>query len=369
MHFNLTPLVLRGELDNTQRGITRLTLWLVDLDSPLHLELQGDCLYDIAGRSISFSCPPPAANEHEALPRALSRQLLQQICTETYLPLGDAMLTPADSPSGHKLFIEFFISNKIYYKIETTPTNLEQRPPMWESSESKTQAQLMLNKMAMQDYLRLQAIVFLRPGLAYAGEDFPFCAWDFTLNRVEVLTNFIDFVCRKYADSPRPDLDIAFALGLPTPLEKMAASEELSPGKVKYNTQKWCTADLLSDEEQRFMHYVLNNPLYSSFGKIASIIGRYLLPVDERFDDQKEGELLVEHYLGVLSNVQGTILLTYKDKIPVPDVTKRISLIIRHLRENKRRAACLPDPAKSRLIQATDEAIRDLSDYARMLEQ
>ncbi len=50
--------VVRGELDNTRMGQVSLRLWLIDRSEPVSIQLDGDCLRDLAGSHIKFENHP-----------------------------------------------------------------------------------------------------------------------------------------------------------------------------------------------------------------------------------------------------------------------------------------------------------------------
>ena len=43
MAFRVHDNVIRGEIDNTRRGVVTGKIWVVGRDEPLELELAGDC--------------------------------------------------------------------------------------------------------------------------------------------------------------------------------------------------------------------------------------------------------------------------------------------------------------------------------------
>src|ERR1700704_4114397 len=61
IHDNL----VRGEIDNRERGYVRGRIWLHDLEEPIVLELSGNCWRDLAGCLVKFENPhaKKAANE------------------------------------------------------------------------------------------------------------------------------------------------------------------------------------------------------------------------------------------------------------------------------------------------------------------
>ncbi len=61
MAWHLDAAVIRGTLDNRERGQVSGRVWLVGRDDPLELALAGDPWRDLAGRVLAFENPHPQA--------------------------------------------------------------------------------------------------------------------------------------------------------------------------------------------------------------------------------------------------------------------------------------------------------------------
>ncbi len=59
MAFRIDKAVIRGEICNEERGVVTGKIWLVGRKDPLLLELQGNCLRDLAGCRLNFFNPDP----------------------------------------------------------------------------------------------------------------------------------------------------------------------------------------------------------------------------------------------------------------------------------------------------------------------
>lgn len=56
--IRLNNAVIRGEIDNTRRGIVSAKFWLFGKEKPLEIKLEGDCLRDLAGCHFQFKNNP-----------------------------------------------------------------------------------------------------------------------------------------------------------------------------------------------------------------------------------------------------------------------------------------------------------------------
>ena len=62
MAFRIEKAVVRGELCNEDRGVVTGRIWLAGRKEPLRLNLHGNCLRDLAGSTVRFINPRPAAD-------------------------------------------------------------------------------------------------------------------------------------------------------------------------------------------------------------------------------------------------------------------------------------------------------------------
>ncbi len=59
MAWRIHEQVIRGEIDNRERGRVVGRIWLSSREEPLELDLAGDCWRDLAGRLLEFTNPEP----------------------------------------------------------------------------------------------------------------------------------------------------------------------------------------------------------------------------------------------------------------------------------------------------------------------
>jgi hypothetical protein len=71
MAWRIHDHVLRGEIDNRERGQVKGRIWLAGVDEPMLLELKGDCHPDLAGCFLAFSNP-------KAIPMTTKPPMLNQ---------------------------------------------------------------------------------------------------------------------------------------------------------------------------------------------------------------------------------------------------------------------------------------------------
>ena len=130
----ITPLITRGVIDNTTKGVTHLTLWGVDNGEPIDFVLEGNCLRDIAGCRVDFTnhmCADPMEAEHPVLAklRSSSQGMVQagDITLSRRVPEQDNRRA-----ISNQLSIEIFVQRDTRLLIETASFTYDISLPQWE---------------------------------------------------------------------------------------------------------------------------------------------------------------------------------------------------------------------------------------------
>lgn len=146
MAWRIHDHVLRGELDNREKGVVRGRIWLHGVDVPVEIELQGNAHTDLAGCLLTFR------NTSETFPiqiedgfkleqkgRAGDLTASRKVRVLDDLPDDDAELDFEDTEvqPGHMancLYLEWFSEGNGRVVIESTDFELEVSPPLWRLS-------------------------------------------------------------------------------------------------------------------------------------------------------------------------------------------------------------------------------------------
>jgi len=67
MAWRINRSVVRGEIDNRKKGTVTGKIWLFGREAPIILELEGNCLPDLAGTRFTFTNPSPVEGEPTGL--------------------------------------------------------------------------------------------------------------------------------------------------------------------------------------------------------------------------------------------------------------------------------------------------------------
>ncbi len=198
MLLRLDAFVTRGEIDNTQRGVLRLALWLTGADEPFRLTLGGDAWADVAGRRVLFTAEPPAP------PRGAPPALL----AEPGGVLGDVTL----SRGPDEVYVEWFDAAGQRCLFHGKCTSLAASQPLWSQTEDEEQAQKVANLAAMRDYL---AGIIRRPDPGAPAADDPWSedAWEEQLRLSDRLADASMEAHEKYDGVEGGGAAITFVMG------------------------------------------------------------------------------------------------------------------------------------------------------------
>ena len=163
MAFRIHENVVRGEIDNRQRGCVRGLVWLVGCDEPVILELAGNCLRDLAGCVLRFENPRPLATPELVKLATLQRGTAGDVTASRKVRVFD--IPPAEltqltkegvTPLEHMasaLYIEWFSEANGRVVIESVDYHINVSAPLWALSPEEEQQQVEATREAMRDWL------------------------------------------------------------------------------------------------------------------------------------------------------------------------------------------------------------------------
>lgn len=140
MAYRIEPYVLRGEVDNRVRGRVTGRLWLVGVEAPVVLDLEGDAFPDLAGRLLTFQ--RKGTGEKGAQLSSLQRGEAGDLTASRKgrvldVPVDEAMemSRAGRRPPEHLanvLYLEWFSDANGRVVIEATDFELTVSAPEWE---------------------------------------------------------------------------------------------------------------------------------------------------------------------------------------------------------------------------------------------
>jgi hypothetical protein len=146
MSFNIGAFVARGEIDNRKQGETTGLIWLAGRKSPVQLDLQGDCLRDIAGCRIAFECSRAQALEESSVLSDLQKGFVGDMTASRRVkvfemspgPLKSGLQPEKNAPTrvANLLYLEWFSKSDGRVVIETPDFSItEISEPKWRPPE------------------------------------------------------------------------------------------------------------------------------------------------------------------------------------------------------------------------------------------
>src|ERR1700682_5887839 len=91
--------VIKGELDNRERGRIRGRIWLLGHDQPVVLDLSGNCRRDLAGCVITFVNESPTAAVDRPPPARGPDERASDLAIEQKGAAGDITASPTGRAS------------------------------------------------------------------------------------------------------------------------------------------------------------------------------------------------------------------------------------------------------------------------------
>jgi hypothetical protein len=142
MAWRIHDHVVRGEIDNRERGLVRGKIWLAGMAGPLALDLKGNACADLAGCLLTFeNTKEPMAIPEEGVPALVQKgtigdltasrkvRVLEMPTAEAYMRLKQKL--PVPEHMANCLYLEWFSEFNGRVVIESTDYKLTVSAPAW----------------------------------------------------------------------------------------------------------------------------------------------------------------------------------------------------------------------------------------------
>lgn len=231
MAWKIESAVIRGEIDNTVRGLTTGKIWLIHQDEPILLLLRGDCWRDVAGCKLSFRLESPDFS--------LQAPALSQPQTGV---VGDISVSRKgknyhESPFSEDLllrnflYLEWFDQVNGRVLIESSAFSVELSERQWELSGEDETAQKLTNLDAMRDFVCKYIQRDKRSDL-WSQENADEFQWEKRFQESDRLTDAFQEVMEKYADDAEREIKQSYVMGWTSELDRnedtLLMDEEIS---------------------------------------------------------------------------------------------------------------------------------------------
>ena len=355
MLINLIAIVHGGIIDNTQRGITKLTLYTEVERNPVQMSLEGDCLGEAAGRQTIFmvrgenkSCPEP--NQIKAYRSVID--LLKKL--QDHFIMGDiAVLTRGKKgTSGDELVIEFFHGRETRFLIECAKCACKLSPCAWKPEEADGEKQKMLNLLALRHHVAYNARYFNGPTMQSVSSSFPFCKWDYVLNCAEGYNTIAQTVWHKYPDTPYGRLRVAFVLNLikfhNRPSSKEKKKKVLSQKKPIRMPERgqYSFTDFLLPQENALLVDIMKKPLYKASFDFFKFVQKELIKRARNGQNDAKAERIYTDISSLFGHSLATMLLLAEDEKELDVVQKRSHELLKCCKKLNRLTAYCDEGAR-----------------------
>lgn len=330
----ITPLIERGVIDNTSRGVTHLTFWGIDGGEPIDIILEGNCLPDIAGCRVTFTnlqTTHKQTTDHPVLSQL--RNHAKGLVQAGDITLSRRMPEPDNRRAlANLLSIEFFVQRDTRILIETADFNYELSLPQWNMSWEEANTQAFLNMEALRDHVSLNVRKFLGPSMLMIQEEkLPSCSWDMRLNRAEAYMAIHPTIAAKYRYETGGQMSEAYVMDRNDLLNQMAAEDEAHMPPEPGTQREWDVLDFVQPEHAKAVKSAMRHQLFMETSRLTALVQKHVMVQENA--GKAEAEAFVKRYAGVVSYILATILLTRQPSFPVDLASRRVQIIHRLILE------------------------------------
>ncbi len=228
MAFRIHDSVVRGEIDNREKGIVRGKIWVEDRAEPVILELKGNAWPDLAGCLLTFTNPQKRiAHPHLDSLHPLQRGNIGDLTASRKVrvfdvPLEEAleMIRRKAKPPEHmanSLYLEWFSEANGRVVIESADFELTISAPQWRMTPEEDAERAKQAAAGMADFMRklTEAIEQHERGQKSPEEEWNEHDYERFLKESDARTDKYMELLDKYGDSEEAEAAIAKEMGWP----------------------------------------------------------------------------------------------------------------------------------------------------------
>jgi hypothetical protein len=241
MAWRIDTAIIRGELDNTERGRVQVRLEIVGRQDPLFLDLSGDAWRDVAGTRLSFVNRSPEPLPVARLLPAIQSGVVGDITASRKVKVFTVpeeewreayrqdRIDDVPTEWRNSLYLEWFTAEHGRCVIESADFEIVVNEHAWEMDEDEEAAQRMANMHSMREYLG-DIIQRREPTSEDEAEDdvveLTEEQWEEQLKASDRVTDASMEAHDKYSEDDDNEEKIAFVMGWDHLIEDMADEQE-----------------------------------------------------------------------------------------------------------------------------------------------
>ena len=239
MAFRIHESVLRGEIDNREKGAVRGKIWVCGRDEPVVLELKGNAWPDLAGCLLKFTNPTkPVSHPHIDSLHPLQRGTIGDLTASRKVRVFDIPVEEAymmskrgEKPPEHMancLYLEWFSEYNGRVVIESTDYQLEISPPLWQLTPEEGEQRAKQAAAGMDWFMQrlTEAIDAQKRDQKDPDEEWDEHDYEKFMKECDARTDKYMELQDKYGDSEEAEEKIAKEMGWTRELTEEEAEEE-----------------------------------------------------------------------------------------------------------------------------------------------
>ena len=239
MAFRIHDSVLRGEIDNREKGIVRGKIWVAGREEPLTLDLKGNAWSDLAGCLLKFTNPLKTfADQHNESLNPLQKGTIGDLTASRKVRVFDIPLEEADlmckrgeKPPEHMancLYLEWFSEHNGRVVIESTDYQLEISTPLWQLTPEEDEQRARDAAAGMAGFMQKlsDAIEAQQRGQKDPEEEWDEHDYEKFMKESDARTDKYMELLDKYGDSDEAEEKIAEEMGWAQELTEEEAEEQ-----------------------------------------------------------------------------------------------------------------------------------------------
>lgn len=234
MAFRIHESVMRGEIDNREKGVVRGRVWVHGRTEPVTLELKGNAHPDLAGCLLKFENPlklkpHPGLASLQALQKGMIGDLTASRKVRVFdIPFEEAyaLIRRGEKPPEHmanSLYLEWFSEANGRVVIESADYRLDISPPLWRLTPEEDAQRARDAAAGFAGFMEKLSQAFEDSRFTAPGErpmdEFD---WEQAFRESDALTDKVLELQEKYGDNPDFEDILAREMGW----DKAGAEEE-----------------------------------------------------------------------------------------------------------------------------------------------
>jgi hypothetical protein len=226
MAFRIHESVVRGEIDNREKGIVRGRIWVHGRSEPVNLELKGNAHPDLAGCVLTFENPlkttaHPGLDSLHPFQRGSIGDLTASRKVRVFdLPFEEAftMIKRGEKPPEHmanSLYLEWFSEVNGRVVIESADYRVDISPPLWQLTPEENEQRATEAASGMAGFMQTltEAVEAQRHKGPENIEEWDEFDYEKSLRESDAITEKYLELLQKYGDTPEAEALIAREMG------------------------------------------------------------------------------------------------------------------------------------------------------------